>query len=157
MTEKDFIPAPYVHSIEQGRYGWQSPSNIALVEYWGKRGVQLPANPSISFTLDHCHTQTWLTLSDKVALDREFSFEVIFDGQPKPEFEPKIATFFNRIKAYLPFLEAFHFKIETSNSFPHSSGIASSASGMSALALCLMSVEAQALGGMDEKTFLTKA
>jgi diphosphomevalonate decarboxylase len=38
-------------------------------------------------------------------------------------------------------LKAYHFKIETSNSFPHSSGIASSASGMSALALCLMSIE----------------
>ena len=46
-----------------------------------------------------------------------------------------------RIEVYLPFLKAYHFKIETSNTFPHSSGIASSASGMSALSLCLMSIE----------------
>jgi len=44
-----------------------------------------------------------------------------------------------------PFLGEFNFEIHTSNSFPHSSGIASSASGMSALALCLMSVK-QELG-----------
>ena len=41
----------------------------------------------------------------------------------------------------MPFLRDYHFKIETSNTFPHSSGIASSASGMSAIALCLMSIE----------------
>ena len=33
----------------QGKVGWQSPSNIALVKYWGKRGKQLPQNPSKSF------------------------------------------------------------------------------------------------------------
>jgi diphosphomevalonate decarboxylase len=41
----------------------------------------------------------------------------------------------------MSFFKDYHFKIETSNTFPHSSGIASSASGMSALAMCLMSVE----------------
>ncbi|MEW6136461.1 MAG: hypothetical protein AB1583_12200, partial [Bacteroidota bacterium] len=30
---------------------WECPSNIAIVKYWGKRGFQLPANPSLSFTL----------------------------------------------------------------------------------------------------------
>jgi diphosphomevalonate decarboxylase len=44
-----------------------------------------------------------------------------------------------------PFASTLNLEIHTSNSFPHSSGIASSASGMSALALCLMSVK-QALG-----------
>ena len=37
---------------------WKSPSNIALVKYWGKRGEHLPANPSISFTLDQATTET---------------------------------------------------------------------------------------------------
>jgi diphosphomevalonate decarboxylase len=31
---------------------YEAPSNIALVKYWGKYGVQLPSNASISFTLD---------------------------------------------------------------------------------------------------------
>jgi len=34
-----------------GIAGWKSPSNIALIKYWGKRDHQLPQNPSLSFTL----------------------------------------------------------------------------------------------------------
>ena len=48
---------------------------------------------------------------------------------------------FERIEEYIPFLIHYIFTIETSNTFPHSSGIASSASGMSALAYCLMLLE----------------
>lgn len=70
-----------------------------------------------------------------------FSFEVYLDGQAKPDFHPKIETFFNRIESYVPFVRQYHFVITTENTFPHSSGIASSASGMSALAMCLMSLE----------------
>ena len=45
---------------------WRSPSNIALVKYWGKKsGVQIPANPSISFTLDQCHSETSVSLVEK--------------------------------------------------------------------------------------------
>ena len=71
----------------------------------------------------------------------DFSFDVFLDGEKKDDFKPKIETFFKRIEVYVPFLRDFHFTIETSNTFPHSSGIASSASGMSALALCLMSIK----------------
>jgi diphosphomevalonate decarboxylase len=39
---------------------WRSPSNIALIKYWGKFGNQLPANPSISFTLSTSATTTRL-------------------------------------------------------------------------------------------------
>ncbi|MEZ5198685.1 MAG: hypothetical protein R2764_20565 [Bacteroidales bacterium] len=49
-----------------------------------------------------------------------------------------------------------HLKIESKNSFPHS-GIASSASSMSALALCLVSIEKELFGTLlDEKSFLKK-
>jgi len=51
MTEQDFIPKPYSTSIENGQFKYRSPSNIALVKYWGKKENQIPANPSISFTL----------------------------------------------------------------------------------------------------------
>lgn len=140
MIEKDFIPNPYRQSIEDGSFTWSSPSNIALVKYWGKKENQIPENPSLSFTLNNCKTTTTVSFSKK-ALNTDFSFEVFLDGQLKADFKPKILTFFKRIKTYLPFLKDYHFKIETSNTFPHSSGIASSASGMSALALCLMSIE----------------
>ena len=37
---------------------WQAPSNIALVKYWGKYGIQLPCNPSVSLTLQAARTET---------------------------------------------------------------------------------------------------
>lgn len=140
MTEKDFVPKPYKSALEKGSFTWSSPSNIALVKYWGKRENQIPANPSISFTLDACKTTTILSFTKKTELD-SYSFDVFLESERKDSFKPKIETFFSRIESYLPFLKDYHFTIETSNTFPHSSGIASSASGMSALALCLMSVE----------------
>lgn len=149
MTEQDFIPKPYRTKLESGTVTWESPSNIALVKYWGKKEHQIPANPSISFTLNNCKTTTTLTFSKKENT-QHFSFEVFLDGEKKEEFKPKVETFFKRIESYLPFLTDYHFKIETSNTFPHSSGIASSASGMSALALCLMSVEKELSAIQDD-------
>jgi diphosphomevalonate decarboxylase len=87
----------------------------------------------------------------------DFSFDLLFDGRPKEDFKPKIATFFKRAEPYLPFLKAYHFTIKTSNSFPHSSGIASSASGMSALALCLMELERELRPDMEPDFFKRKA
>ena len=142
MTEHDFIPKPYTIAKQTGKVTWESPSNIALVKYWGKKKDQIPENPSISFTLNNCKTITTLSYTPKENIT-DFSFDVYLDGEKKDSFKPKIETFFQRVEKYLPFLKDYHFKIETQNTFPHSSGIASSASGMSALALCLMSIEKQ--------------
>ncbi|MDF0707293.1 diphosphomevalonate/mevalonate 3,5-bisphosphate decarboxylase family protein [Flagellimonas okinawensis] len=156
MTEKDFLPSAYQNSLKEGKVTWKAPSNIALVKYWGKRPVQIPANPSISFTLDTCATTTSITFKEKD--DKEvLSFDLLFEGRPKEDFKPKIQTFLERIETYLPFLKSYHFIIETSNSFPHSSGIASSASGMAALSMCLMDIERQLNPSMEESTFLAKA
>lgn len=130
---------------------WQSPSNIALVKYWGKYDNQIPANPSISFTLNASNTTTTLSWKEKEA-DDNFDFEVWFEGQLEDSFRPKIEAFFKRINHMLPFLKRFSFKIETSNTFPHSSGIASSASGLSALSLCFASM-AQSLNIPHDEDF----
>ncbi|WP_149274640.1 diphosphomevalonate/mevalonate 3,5-bisphosphate decarboxylase family protein [Pareuzebyella sediminis] len=164
MTEKDFIPTHYskrnIESVQEGKQGktvWKSPSNIALVKYWGKRENQLPANPSISFTLDSCATVTSVTFTKLKNRSKTFAFDVLFEGESRPDFRPKIATFLNRIETYLPFLRWYNLRIETSNSFPHSSGIASSASGMSALALCLIDMENDIAPMADEEFFIKKA
>jgi len=39
-----------------GQSGWKSPSNIALIKYWGKKDIQIPLNASLSFTLSNCYT-----------------------------------------------------------------------------------------------------
>ncbi|MDX1602302.1 MAG: diphosphomevalonate decarboxylase [Salinimicrobium sediminis] len=157
MTEKDFLPKPYPATVEQGEVTWQSPSNIALVKYWGKLDHQIPANPSISFTLDSCRTTTTLKFRKKEKISDNFDFELVFEGEKKESFRPKIQKFLERVEQYLPFLKDYKFIIETSNSFPHSSGIASSASGMSALALCLMSLERQLDPEMSEENFTRKS
>lgn len=141
MPNSPFIPKPFKQLVDSGSITCQSPSNIALVKYWGKRDVQIPENTSISFTLNSCKTTTTLHFQKKEAPAKTFDFEVYLDGKREESFEPKIEKFFERIKEYVPFLKQYFFKIETSNSFPHSSGIASSASGMSALALCLVELE----------------
>lgn len=157
MTEKDFIPKRYPNEIQKGKVTWQAPSNIALVKYWGKIEGQIPANPSISFTLDSCRTTTSLSFERKEEKSNDFDFELYFENEKKESFKPKIYQFFERVETYLPFLREYRFVIETSNSFPHSSGIASSASGMAALALCLMSLEQQLSDGMSEEIFTRKS
>ncbi|QDO93569.1 diphosphomevalonate decarboxylase [Formosa sediminum] len=156
MTEQQFIPQAYANHVSSGTVSWESPSNIALIKYWGKKKDQIPENPSISFTLNACKTTTVLSYSKKETIS-DFDFEVYLDGERKPDFQPKIKTFFERVFVYLPFLKQYKFKIETSNTFPHSSGIASSASGMSALALCLMSLEQQLQPEMTTAFFNKKA
>ena len=156
MTETYFFSKSYTNKIAKGGFTWQAPSNIALVKYWGKKKQQLPENPSISFTLDACRTTTTLEFVERERSD-DFSFDIYLDGNEMLDFKSKISTFFERIEKYVPFLKDYHFTIKTSNSFPHSSGIASSASGMSALALCLMSIERTFLPEMTSDYFLKKA
>ncbi|MBW2960981.1 diphosphomevalonate/mevalonate 3,5-bisphosphate decarboxylase family protein [Mesonia aestuariivivens] len=156
MIIQEFVFNSAKERLSEGKVSWESPSNIALVKYWGKYGEQLPKNPSVSFTLNNCKTTTVLAYT-AIEPTKDFSFEVFLDEEKAPSFEPKIKTFFERIEAYLPFLKEYHFTIKTSNSFPHSSGIASSASGMSALACCLMSIEQKLNSEISSTYFNQKA
>ena len=65
MTVSDFIPEHYSEYPDKGSHSWSSPSNIALVKYWGKKEHQLPENPSISFTLNNCKTLTSVSYDKK--------------------------------------------------------------------------------------------
>jgi len=114
-------------------------SNIALIKYWGKKNIQIPMNPSLSFTLTESFTESNVKFTPKDT--GEFMVNVYLDGQLNELFVPRIYTFFERIESYIPFLRNIEFEIHTHNTFPHSSGIASSASGMGALALCLVEME----------------
>ena len=157
-SNSDFVPQKYTQNdIKSGKFQWTAPSNIALVKYWGKKENQIPANPSISFTLNNCKTITTLEFEPKKFKDDNFTFDLFFEGILKEDFKPKMQKFFERIEVYLPFLKDFHFKISTENTFPHSSGIASSASGMAAMAVNLMSVEKLFNPQMSDDYFWEKA
>ena len=121
----------------QGKVGWSSPSNIALVKYWGKKGKQIPQNPSISFTLSECRSETFIGFEKADS----FGFRFFFDGKENPAFGAKIEKFLLDYQAFFPFINQLSLKVESRNTFPHSSGIASSASTMSAFVMCLMEIE----------------
>ena len=113
------------------------PSNIALIKYWGKYANQMPANPSISYTLNHCNTQTSMEFLE----NEPFSVQTFLAGNEELKFAEKIEKYFKNIEQYLPWILKGKYIINTENTFPHSSGIASSASGFGAIASCLMSLD----------------
>ena len=141
-----------------GVVGWKSPSNIALIKYWGKFGRQLPLNPSVSFTLSQAYTQTIIEYKTKKKSNKKVSINFYFEGKLKPDFARRINKYFKSLNEIFPFITQLEFEITSDNSFPHSSGIASSASSMSSLALCLCSIERDIFNiEYNEKAFFKKA
>lgn len=141
----------------QGETAWRAPSNIALVKYWGKYGNQLPRNASISFTLNNAFTETSVKYVAKTDDSKNIDLKFLFEGQENAKFAEKIQKFLESIIPHFPFLPHFSLEINSSNSFPHSTGIASSASSMAALALCLTDIENMLDGGLFPSAFFEKA
>lgn len=140
LETTDFLSRELRYTKKAGNVGWESPSNLAIVKYWGKYGNQLPCNPSLSITLDQAKTKTTIDYQydpSRAGLDLEFYFE----NRENDAFEKRIRKYLLSIVDYFPFISHSRLIINSENSFPHSSGIASSASSMSALALCLSSIE----------------
>jgi len=131
---------------------WICPSNIALVKYWGKKPEQLPMNPSLSFSLKKARTRTSVDLVPRKARRLQF----LFEGKESP-FVGRIEKYLDKLSIDLPWISDFSFEIESANTFPHSTGIASSASAFGALALCLADLNGQLSesSGDDERFFRT--
>jgi diphosphomevalonate decarboxylase len=119
---------------------FRSPSNIALVKYWGKKANQIPMNPSVSLTLSQSFTEMEIEFFESDELKVEFWFH----ENRNPKFEEKILKKLNEFSkefdGLFSWITKTFFKIHSINSFPHSSGIASSASSMSALALAIVEI-----------------
>ena len=137
---------------------WESPANIAIVKYWGKKGFQIPANPSVSFTLNKCKTITSITSEPRKKNHKDISFEYFFENKKIDSFNKKIEQYLRRVTSSIPLLSQQHLIIHSHNTFPHSTGMASSASSMSALALCLLDLQCSLQGKMlTEKDFMCQA
>jgi diphosphomevalonate decarboxylase len=115
---------------------WESPSNIALVKYWGKKQGQVPSNPSLSMTLRKALSRT--SVEAATAIEGENRLTV--NGDPGHLFVPKLQKLVKWLTSEIPVLERYSLQVKTTNTFPHSTGIASSASGISAFSLCLLSI-----------------
>ncbi len=128
----------------------KAPSNIALIKYMGKEDpvLNLPANPSISLTLDSLCTMTEVTLGERHggAVQAELSPVKVHNTVETQLSELAIQKIIHHTKRVIdclvpePERGLFHDKtieIRTTNSFPMGSGIASSASGFAALTLAI--------------------
>jgi len=153
--EKEFIYIKKKNNVLSGTTHWNSPSNIALIKYWGKKSNQIPSNPSLSFSLNKCFTSTKVSFT-KTKID-SLDFNFFFHGKREQSFENKLKNYFDNISLYCSFLNGFKLKVESTNSFPHSSGIASSASSFAALSLCIMDIEKKINPSMSENDFFRKA
>lgn len=129
----------------RGKFTWRCPSNIALVKYWGKHGEQMPNNPSLSITLHNAYTETSVEYAfDEVLNSLVTTFS--FGNQNNELFENRINRYLLRLVPQMPFLNHLRIRITSQNNFPHSAGIASSASAFGSLALCLCSIEEHLFG-----------
>lgn len=152
MTTQEFL-GKQNFTIHTETVSESCPSNIALIKYWGKYEKQIPANPSISYTLNHCKTNT----SMEFLADEPFSVQTFLAGNEEVKFAEKIEKYFKNIEQYLPWILKGKYIIRTENTFPHSSGIASSASGFGAIAKCLMKLDGIFSNELSEEESLRKA
>lgn len=123
------------------------PSNIALVKYWGKHGNQLPCNASLSLTLSNAFTETSVHFSEKTSKETEFSY--LFEGTENAKFGQRVFNYLQQQPEFSTLLSDFAIQIDSANSFPHSAGIASSASAFASIAAAFL----KASGNYSEENF----
>ncbi len=143
MSERDLILNIIDNnaSLPYGTIAWEAPSNIALVKYWGKKPGQIPVNPSLSFSLQHCLTRTEVTFTEKRAKSKKPEIGYTFNNRPTKAFSTRIENYFHSILTEIPWVTELRLKINSYNTFPDSAGIASSASAFASLALVLAQYE----------------
>jgi diphosphomevalonate decarboxylase len=74
----------------------------------------------------------------------------------EPAFGKRVGDFIRNVTRWVPFVQHTRFIIHSSNTFPHSSGIASSASAMGSLALCLVQAEEEITRQVPGDGFMNK-
>ncbi|NIS81446.1 MAG: diphosphomevalonate decarboxylase [Anaerolineales bacterium] len=106
-------------------------ANIALIKYWGNHdaNLRLPANSSISLTLDGLETKTRVSFDDSLPADQIHINGVSADEESRS----RVATHLDRIRR-LAGISSFAI-VESQNNFPSGAGLASSSSAFAALTL----------------------
>lgn len=110
---------------------YKSPSNIALIKYMGKTEGNFPANPSLSYTLEHLVSGVELEPVGVEDIWEPLSGEEWIALSMSKKEQERFLSFFKKLK-HIFNLEG-NFKVRSGNNFPKSSGAASSASSFSAL------------------------
>lgn len=105
-------------------------TNIALIKYWGKKDetLILPMNNSLSLTLDAFYTETEVIFSDDYTEDQFYLDDVLQDQKATA----KISRFLDIVRQKANTQKKA--KVVSINFVPTAAGLASSASGLAALA-----------------------
>jgi diphosphomevalonate decarboxylase len=114
-----------------------APSNIALIKYMGKEknGRNLPANPSLSYTLSNLLTHVELVLIPGVNdLWEPLEMPGAMPLELNEKSQARFLMHLKMLKEYFNYQGAF--MVRSSNNFPFGSGLASSASSFAALTKC---------------------
>lgn len=117
--------------MESKNQKWvRAHTNIAFIKYWGKANEELkiPMNPSLSLTLDAFYTDTSVRFSptfkeDQLVLDGEIADKTVLK---------KAQIILDRVREKAEISD--YARIESINHVPTAAGLASSASGLAALA-----------------------
>ena len=117
--------------------GVESPTNIALIKYWGKHPkyehLLIPTKSSVSFTIAGLHAKTVLKVeSGKGEIEFHLNGNKIKETQTEFDY---VRDFFDKISRTYRFTNNYRYEISSQNDFPTASGFASSAAGFSALAV----------------------
>ncbi|KAL7252689.1 hypothetical protein ACSBR1_007286 [Camellia fascicularis] len=128
----------------------QTPTNIAVIKYWGKRdeSLILPINDSISVTLDPAHLCTTTTVSVSPSFDQDRMWlngkEISLSGgrfqRCLKEIRARASDVEDEkkgIKITKKDWENLHLHISSYNNFPTAAGLASSAAGFACLVFSL--------------------
>jgi len=115
----------------------QASPNIALIKYWGKRNDEfiLPDNDSLSITLDLNDLYSYTTVSTSSSMTSDTFY---FDGIQQTKLSGRMQKVLNEVRRrsnkdnQIKFVE-----IRSHNTFPESTGLASSASAYASLAIAL--------------------
>ena len=142
--------------MNQVKVTWRCPSNIAIVKYWGKKGIQIPCNSSLSLTLSNSFTEVEAEISAKTSNDA-VQLAYYFEGELNEQFGARVSKFLIDNRSFFPFLENNAITIHSTNSFPHSAGIASSASAFGAISLALLDISYELEGKEKDANFYNTA
>jgi diphosphomevalonate decarboxylase len=129
-----------------------SPTNIAVVKYWGKRDVQLnlPINSSVSVTLDQSDLKTITTVTASTAFTTQGDRLWLNGTEEDVASNRRLVVVFREMRrlareapqsvrdtALIKNADEVSFWVKSRNTFPTAAGLASSASGYACLTFAL--------------------
>lgn len=138
-----------------------APANIALIKYMGKKDASSnnPDNSSLSYTLNNLLSTVKLEAIDA----SEDAWEPLLTPGA-PEFtlstagQKKFLNHLARLKKHFAYEGSF--LVQSCNNFPHSSGMASSASSFAALTRCaaaaLAELTQKVIPSVDEQAYFSR-